>query len=129
MKDLKNNVSVLQSLAPASRTAAANGTGVSLLGFKSALAIICAGAAGGTTPSYTFEIQESDDDSTYTAVAAADLQGTEPVITAGSEIHYIGYIGTKKYIRVAIPTVTGTTPTLLCSAAIALGHPTTAPVE
>lgn len=130
MKDLYNNQKAMQSLVPASRTATANGTGVDIEGYKSAMAVIDAGAISGTDPAFTFELQESDDNSTYTAVAAADLQGAEPVVESGSEIHQVGYIGTKRYLRVALKTVGGTsTPTLLCSADIVLGNPDTAPVS
>lgn len=128
-RDLVNNVDVVESLAPASRTAAGNGTGVDLRGFESATVIIETGAAGGTTPSFTFEVQESDDDSTYTAVAAVDLMGDdEPVVTAAGAPVKIGYKGTKRYLRTAITTVSGTSPTLVCASSVVRGHATLAPV-
>ena len=46
MKDLKNNIGVVQSLAPAARDADANGTGVDLQGFESATVVIDMGAEG-----------------------------------------------------------------------------------
>lgn len=122
-RDLKSNVDVVESLAPASRTAAVNGTGVDLGDYNSAMVVIQAGAAGGTSPSFTFEVQESDDNSTFTAVADADLDGSEPVITAAQAAVRIGYKGAKRYIRAAITTVSGTSPTLLCSAAVVRGTP------
>lgn len=123
-KDLKSNVDIVESLAPASRTAAVNGTGVDLRGYSSAMAVIQAGAAGGTTPSFTFKVQESDDDSTYADVAAADLDGGQPAaITAAQAAVRIGYKGAKRYARVIISAVSGTSPTLLCSAAIVRGTP------
>ncbi|WP_373295092.1 hypothetical protein, partial [Streptomyces fuscichromogenes] len=76
--DLKSHVNVAQSLVPASRTTTATGTGVDLAGFDAAAVVLDLGAAGGTTPSFTFEIQESNDNSTFTAVAAADLDGGQP---------------------------------------------------
>lgn len=122
-RDMKSNIDLVESLAPASRTAAVNGTGVDLRGYDSAMVIIQRGAAGGTSPSFTFEVQESDDDSTYTAVADADLDGTEPVVTAAGAAVRIGYKGAKRYLRAAITAVSGTSPTLLCSAAVVRGHP------
>lgn len=127
-KDLYNNIGVKESLAPASRTAAVNGTGVDLKGYESAVVVIERGAAGGTSPSFTFEVQESDDDSTYAAVAAADLQGTEPVVTAAGAPVKIGYLGSKRYIRAAITAATGTSPTLLCAASVVLGNARDNPV-
>ena len=40
MKDLANSISVVQSLAPAVRTADANGTGVDLQGFEGATVVV-----------------------------------------------------------------------------------------
>lgn len=128
MRDMKSNQDVVQSLAPASQTAAVNGTGVDLRGYDAAMVTINAGAAGGTSPSFTFEVQESDDNSAFTAVADADLQGTEPVITAAQAAVRIGYIGNKRYIRVAITAASGTSPTLLCSANVHRGRPNVAAI-
>ncbi len=120
-QDLANHINPTYSLLPASRNATANGTGVDLAGFDAAAIVIEAGAAGGTTPSFTFEVQDSDDNSTFTAVSSDFLEGTEPVITASNSITKIGYHGIKRYVRVAITAATGTTPTLLCSALVIRG--------
>ncbi len=127
-RDMKNNVDVAQSLVPASRTATVNGTGVDLRGYEAAMAVIDRGAIGGTSPSFTFEVQESDDDASYNAVADADLDGTEPVDTSGDAVSRIGYKGGKRYIRVAITAVSGTSPTLLCSVAVMRGNHNFMPV-
>lgn len=130
MRDLKNNISAVQSLAPASQTAAADGAGVDLQGFNSACAVIDAGASGGTSPDFTFEIQESDDNAAFTAVADADLHGTEPQITGANDnaVYRVGYVGNKRYIRISITTVTGSTPTLLCAGSVIRGNPEGSPV-
>lgn len=130
MRDLKSNISVVQSLAVANHAALADGAGVDLLGFNSACAVISAGVLGGSSsPSMTFQLQESDDNITFGAVADADLQGTEPVIAASTAIHRIGYIGNKRYIRVSISAEAGTDPALFASAIIILGNPESAPVD
>ncbi len=130
MRDLKSNIKPVQSLVPISRIAAGNGTGVDTLGFNSATVVFSAGALGGTaTPTFTFEVQESTDNTTFTAVADADLRGTEPVIVAAnaSTVSQVGYIGGKRYIRAILKTVAGTSPTLDCAATVILGHPSVAP--
>lgn len=128
MRDLKSNLKVLSTLAADSLTAAANGAGIDRRGFDSACIEFNAGAIGGTTPSFTFQVQESDDNSTFTAVAAADLQGAAPIITTtNAGVTTVGYIGSKRYIRAAATAVTGTSPTLLCAASVVLGHPALAP--
>jgi hypothetical protein len=128
MRDLKSNIKRVSSLAPQSVTAAVNGAGVDLTGFHSAVVSFNCGAIGGTTPSYTFEVQESDDNTTFTAAADADLRGVEPVVTANNAgIFSVGYIGRKRYVRAVAKTVAGTSPTLLCEASITLGHPRNVP--
>jgi hypothetical protein len=127
MRDIKSNIKVAQSLVPLNRTAAGNGAGIDLQGFDSACIEFSAGAIGGTTPSFTFEVQESDDNTTFTAVADADLQGTEPVVTTANGVTVVGYIGAKRYIRAALKTVTGTSPTLDCAANVVLGNPALLP--
>lgn len=130
-REIKSEIDIDQSLAPAARVATANGVGVDLRDFDSAMVAIDAGVAAGTTPSFTFEVQESDDNVTYTAVADTDLDGTEPAITGANDeqIHLIGYKGVKRYIRVAITAVTGTSPSLPCSATVVRGHAHLRPVN
>jgi hypothetical protein len=128
MRDLKSNIKRVPSLAPQSLTAAANGTSIDRFGFESAAVSFNCGAIGGTTPSYTLEVQESDDNTTFTAVADKDLQGAEPVITTtNAGVFTIGYLGVKRYVRPVVKTVAGTSPTLLIEASVILGHPRNRP--
>ncbi len=128
MRDLKSNIKAVQSLVPISRNAAGNGLGVDTLGFNSASVLFASGAIGGTaSPTFTFEVQESADNSTFTAVADADIRGIEPVVTTAGAVSQVGYIGNKRYIRAILKTVSGTSPTLDCAATVILGHPSVAP--
>ena len=76
--------------------------------FRSAMVIAWTGTI--TDGSYVVEVQDSDDDTTYTAVATALLEGAEPTFTDASSdlVRVIGYKGTRKYLRVVI-TSTDTT--------------------
>jgi len=127
MRDLKSNIKLVQSLVPATRNAAANGTGVDLSGFNAASIVFSNGAIGGTSPSFTFEVQESDDNTTFTAVADKDIRGVEPAITAANQVSQVAYLGYKRYIRAVLKTVAGTSPTLDCAANVVLGHPASVP--
>lgn len=129
MHDLKSNIKVAQSLAPISRNAAANGVGVDTLGFNSVAFVFASGAIGGTaTPTFTFEAQESADNTTFTAVSAVDMRGTNPVVTAAGATSTVSYIGNKRYVRAALKTVAGTSPTLDCSALVLLAGATNRPI-
>lgn len=74
----------------------------------------------GTASGFAFEIQESDTtaDADFTAVADADLIGTEAALTVTDDadddtaIGSIGYIGTKRYLRVVATGTTGTDATV-----------------
>ena len=121
MKDLKNNIGVVQSLAPAERNSDANGTGVDLQGFESATVVIDMGAEGitlSTTNKIEIELEHSDDNATYTDVtSSADVIGATPdsngVIATFDDpgeapaISSVGYIGGKRYIR-AVANFSGT---------------------
>lgn len=124
MRDAQSRLDPVQSLAPAARTASANGSSADLANYDSATVLIDVGAF--TDGSHTFEVQESDDDSTFTAVAAADLIGdSEPVVDGAADddqIYKIGYVGSKRYLRVAT-TVSGTTTGAVYGAQILRGNP------
>ena len=143
MQDLKNNIGVVQSLAPAARDADANGTGVDLQGFESATVVIDMGAEGITlssTNKIEIELEHSDDDSTYTDVtSSADVIGATPdssgvvaTFDANTEIPAVatvGYIGGKRYIR-AIANFSGTHGTATpMSVSVIKGHARKNPVS
>lgn len=128
MRDLKSSIKPMLSLLPINRNAAANGTGVDTAGFNAACVVFASGAIGGTaSPAFTFEVQESSDNATFTAVADADLRGAEPVVTAANQVSTVSYLGYKRYIRAVLKTVSGTSPTLDCIATVILGYPGVAP--
>lgn len=96
-KDLKDNLNVAQTLVPAVRNAAATGLTVDLQGYEGALFVVVAGAL--TDGSHSFTAQESDDDSAWSAVAAADLEGAFAALVANTP-QRVGYKGAKRYVRV-----------------------------
>ncbi|THA78408.1 hypothetical protein E6R60_05860 [Streptomyces sp. A0642] len=97
--DIKNSLDVITTLTPAARTAAATGTAVDLANYDAAAVVITTGAVA--NGAFAVEIQESDaSGSGYTAVANADLDGTEPATLTASTVTVIGYHGIKRYLRV-----------------------------
>lgn len=123
MRDLKSNIFQVQSLAPAARTATSYGSAADLQGFNAAVAVVQCGVI--TDGTHTPNLQESDDNSTFTDVAASDLNGSLVACT-GSSSQRVGYIGAKRYIRVKM-TVSGATTGALSSAVIIAGYPAQAP--
>jgi hypothetical protein len=106
-KDLFNNNILVQSIDPALYATTTEGASADRQLSDSLLAIISVGAW--TDGTHTFTLEESDDDTTFTAVSAAQTQG-EPVVVDGAtddnQAYKLGYMGIKRYVRVTA-TVTG----------------------
>lgn len=129
MKDGISNLALVATVAPAVQTATVKGTAVDLQGYGSATAIINTGAIAGSGK-FTATLQESDTttDGDFADVAAADLLGDAfpSAGLAATTVYKQGYIGTKRYLRVVLTLVSGTS--IAAGAVIALGHPASAPV-
>lgn len=142
MKELLGRTSPAVSLTAVSRSGDANGTGVDLAGYGSALVIATVGIHADLSGSnyIALELEESDDNSTYTDVAAAEMRCESPasastggqflLVDAISEddvIAQVAYMGSKRYIR-AVANVTGTlTNGIICSAVVLRGDPASVP--
>lgn len=120
-KDLINLLLKTQVVDPAAATADANGASVDMLGYNSVMFLALVGETGDTLDGSNYielELEESDDDSTFTDCADADVRdtvtgtntGTFALINAAAEddtLYYAQYTGSKRYVRPVI-NVTGT---------------------
>ena len=98
MKDLYNILNGKPTVNSIIKTAAITGSGVDLAGYEGATIFVNVGTR--TDSSFTFVLKESDDNSTYSAVAAGDILGSQPTVSGASNaIYQFGYIGSKRYIR------------------------------
>lgn len=105
----QRQLDVVELLAPAARTASANGTGADLQGYvnpggSEMKAFLSVGAASGTTPTLDVKLQDSDDDSTYADISGAAF--AQKTATGSEAIHFQTK---KRYVR-AVATIAGTTP-------------------
>lgn len=121
MRDISNRTVAVATQVPAVVTADANGTTVDLKGFQSAMVVVNSGIEGDTLSSsvkFDFILEESDDDSSWSAVTAStsvtegsvDGSGIFLTLDANGETpqcSQIGYIGNSRYIRCKID-ATGT---------------------
>lgn len=123
------------SLHPAARTATATGTAVDRAGagkmFQNAVVLISTGVI--TDGSHVITVEDSDDNSAWATVAAANLQSTPPTLIAtaaafDNQIFPLGYLGNKRYLRVKT-TASGTTTGGVYSAAVLLADPRVLPAE
>lgn len=104
-RDIDKDISVAQTLTPAARTATATGTTVDLAGFNVAAFVVAAGTV--TDGTHTPDPEESDDGSAWSNIAAQHLSGTPAAIVTGA-VQEIGYLGSKRYVRMNV-TVAGAT--------------------
>lgn len=121
MNDLLNNSAESQILDPVVITADADSASVDLAGYGGVTFYALVGESGDTlsgSVKIELEVEESDDDSTFTDVANADLSnsvtgtnvGTFAVIDAAAEddaVYAVSYRGNSRYVR-AVVNVTGT---------------------
>lgn len=137
-KDLYSDATVTQCFSAASLDADANGTSIDLKSHQSALFVATVGVGGitfSTSNKIEFELEESADDSTFTDVAAADMEGEDTdgdnagcfgrVISAATDdaAFVCQYHGSKRYVRpVAAFTGTHGTATPISVIGIAVGN-------
>lgn len=95
-----------------------NGTGVDLAGCEAITVVFQSGTV--TDGTHTPKLQESDDNSSFTDVAAGDQIGTLGVLVTNVP-QAVGYRGVKRYIRPVI-TSAGTTTGAIAGAAVIRGH-------
>lgn len=128
-RDALANVGPVQSLKPQAITADVNGTSAEVRGFEEVEVILDIGLF--TDGAAALVIEESDDDSTFTAVAAADLDGSVPTLSAANDnqLHRVGYMGSARYLRVSATEATSPAPTgVVLAALIHRRRPHNAPV-
>ena len=127
MKDLFNSITLKRVISPVSVSdnTAQTGQAVDRKGFESVTYAIATGSLADADATFTVLLQESDDNSTYTDVADADLLGTEAL--AGfqydddGEVRKIGYIGAKRYTKLTITPANNASAAVI-SAVCILGH-------
>ena len=124
--DMRNNAEYALALsATLSDTTPAAGGAIDMQGWEALTFTVSTGTVtdAGATSGFAFEVQESDTaDADYTAVADADLIGTEAALTVTADtddnklIGSIGYRGSKRYVRVVATGTTGTNAVVSVSA-------------
>lgn len=109
MQDLHNKIDVKRGLSPAA--AVTDNTAyvsqvADLKGFDGAEFIILTGSLADADATFTVLVEDSADNSTFAAVADAYLLGTEALASftfaADDKVFKIGYVGSKRYVRVTI---------------------------
>ena len=117
--DMRNNAEYGLALsATLSGVTPAAGDWIDMQGWEAVTFSVSTGTVtdAGTTSGFSFEVQESDTTAAAdaTAVADADLIGTEAALTVTDDtddnvfVGTIGYRGTSRYVRIVATGTTGT---------------------
>jgi len=128
MKDSFNNLKTVAAIAPGVKTDAENGAAIDLRGFGSATVVVQTGAIAGAGD-FGFKLQHSHTTTSgdFVDVPAGDLLGTgQAGPMEATSVYKVGYIGPRRYIRVATIDNGGTSVAI--GATAILGHPAVAPV-
>lgn len=128
MRSLYPNIAVRAAIVPAVQAATADGATIDTLGFSSVAFAINTGAIA-SAGDFSIAIEESDTvtDGDFAAAPAAAVQGTTPATLVASTVYRLGYIGTKRYVRLALTKAGGTSIAL--GAVAILGDPADRPVS
>lgn len=135
MRDLHNNIDVRRALSP--KAAVTDNTAyvseiLDRRGFESAELVLMIGANTDVNATFTTLLEESSDAATFTAVADADLLGTEALasFTAADDdnkVKKLGYTGSKRYLRATVTPAGNDSGNHFLAAVWVLGHPNNAP--
>jgi hypothetical protein len=112
--DLRTNCGVLQLFTPAARAAAANGTGVDCLSYDGPLTAI-AEFGTCTDGTYLFSLEESDDNSNYSAITPYAGSFSAVGTSSDETTQVVQFKRTKRYVRGVIAEPSGGTTGVVCS--------------
>jgi hypothetical protein len=124
LRDFYSNADDRMALIPAAQTAAFTGVSVDLFGVRSAVFAVVTGAIVGAAI-FALKVQESVDGTTWTDAVAADWQSDTGGNLLANSSYRLGYIGGKRYMRLAGIYTSGTS---LVIGAVALVEPLRRPV-
>ena len=125
MRDIVHNIGLKQAIAPAVAAASADGSSIDLKGFGRVAFAISTGAIVGDGD-FSVKVQEGDNGTTFTDAPASAVIGTVPATLEAASIYKVGYIGFKRYARLALTKAGGTSIAL--SAVAVLGDAASRPV-
>lgn len=137
MRDLHNNINVLRAISPITLTNADTaqvGQIIDRAGYESLEFVIATGALTDTNATFTVLVEHGDAYNLAGGAAVPDAQllGTEVAASftfaADDAVRKIGYIGTRRYVRLTITPSGNDSGSATFGALAILGNPCLAPV-
>lgn len=126
MRDLAHNIGIVLAVSPAVLAANTISPAIDLQGFESATVVISTGAivAAGA---FAVKLQDSATiGGDYVDVTTDRQIGTFPAALVADGVVKVGYVGTKRFIKVVLTRNSGTS--IAAGVLVIKGHPSEAPV-
>ncbi|HEY0960673.1 MAG TPA: hypothetical protein VGE05_15575 [Novosphingobium sp.] len=125
-KDLYHDFKVTPAVASGSKSDAADGIVIDRQGFDSLTFLVNAGAIT-SAGDFSFKVMESDQaGSGFAQAHDDDVLGDAPGTMVASSAYKLGYIGSKRYVRLDVTKAGGTS--IQMGAVALLGRPHLAPI-
>jgi hypothetical protein len=134
MRDLANHLHTARAISPVA--AATDNTAIvseklDLLGYESAMLALMIGANTDADATFAVLIEDSPDNTTFTAVSDDYLIGTEALagftFADDNETRKIGYVGTHRYLRATVTPTGNNSGNIFLAAVWVLGKPNRQP--
>ncbi len=125
MRSIAANIGAKSAIDPAVQSATVIGTGIDTLGFNSLAFLVQTGAVAGSG-AFGASLEDSDDNVTFTAVAADQVKTNAPAVLAASSTYKLGYHGFKRYVRPVLTKASGTS--IAAGVTAVMGHAAQRPV-
>lgn len=119
MRDLMNNLHVARAISPVSVSdnTAQQSQVFDCRDYQKVMLAILAGSLADADATFTVLLEESADNSTFSAVADEDMNGTEALASFqfddDNEPRKLGYVGNKRYLRATITPANNASAALL----------------
>lgn len=124
MRDLYSQISSVLAVAPAVLTASVSGATVDLRAARSVCFVVATGAIVGAAV-FSVKLVESDNGVAWTDVPLALVDSNAPAALVAASSYRLGYRGSKRYVRVVVNYISGTS---LALSAVAVLDPLNKPV-
>lgn len=114
-------LAAFKAFAAADGKTAEAGAAIDTLGFNSALFAVAANYSATDTATYTLSVQDSDDNSTFTAVDEKFIIGPSAPLSGAANVQKIGYIGARRYVKLVVtPSDAATSTNVITVSALAI---------
>lgn len=121
--DAISNIAVVSALSPAVQAASINGAAIDRKGYGGVAIIVSTGAIA-SAGDFGVKLQHSDTSTSgdFVDAPAADVKSNAPATLDADSAYKLGYIGKKRFVRLAVSKAGGTSIAAGAAAVLTLPH-------